>query len=74
MTLQEIKQSAVRKALIDAISSAHETQSDCVDKLERMDAYNRNRYGADWIKKFEEAQRTIDEAFCELFNPKDTVA
>lgn len=74
MTLTEIKQTAIRTALINAIHSAQETQNEVVEKLNGMDDYNRKRYGRDWINKFEAAQQIIDEAFCELFNPKPVAA
>lgn len=72
MNLKEIKQKAVKEALKNAILSAHEIQIEVLEKLGRMDNYNYDRYKHDFVAKFHEAEQTIDEAFCELHDPKPT--
>lgn len=67
MTITEIKQTAVKNALVNAIYNAHSTQVKIVENLLTMNDWNRKRYEEKFYADFRHEQQLIDEAFKELF-------
>lgn len=73
MNLNKVKEQAVKTALTKLIIDSSNTIIDIADWLNtKIGSYNYNNDKFEKIKQFRELQQTIDEAFCELHDPKPT--
>jgi hypothetical protein len=70
MTLKEIKECAVKDALTSALNEAAGELPVLARKLNSADTTEVDRMKHKWINEFRAHQATIDEAFCELYDPK----